>query len=443
MEKYKINKNPKPLSDEQINRHKDFNTLLTNQKKLYKYKDATKPLYRKTGFMSLVILISVVILLLFIESKEAESTEQQDSVSVKKADIEITTTIQKDETSAENKNVSKVSSTSTAKAIGSAAVVYETFKINPEKGAVLYTNSGARIVVPNFAFFNEKGNVTKEEITLYFKEFRSLEEANIDKKTFNENPFLLFEMKAEESISKTSVTLTQAIECEFTTAIKDKEALVYCFIEKTKTWEQKGKEKFSYRFTNQFNKTDYPELTILEGLLWELPETSGKPSDFGYIFNRPWKNLIYTASTKKELQLKNKNTTFKSISDFGALVPIKKENEKLIEAYTCLFNNSTGKIQNKEQVTNANQLINNWKSSPEGKAYATWVNSKNANDQYFSDRKTSKIAIKTLGITTLATTSSTKMTTSAYKRILVLQRYPEKEQHFSKEEIQREPSLKR
>ncbi len=446
MNNYKIKRNPKPLSDEQINRHKDFSKLLNNHQKLHHYKDATRPLYKKIGFMSLVILIGVVILMLVIDNNEVTKSKVKDSISVEKSGSKA---VRIDTLSEENSiiNVETTKSTTTNKGLISTeqmtkSIAYEIFKITPEKGAVLYTLSGARILIPNFAFFDEKGNVTKKEITLYYRECLSLEEAGFLKKEINFTPTLLFEIKAEESNTKAPVSLTQAIEVEATTPIKDSPETVYNYSSSKEKWESVGKEKISYRFSIQFNESEFPELATLNGLLWELPEQVGKPSDFGYIFNRPWKNFSFIHSNKKELVLKNTNTSYKSVSDLGVLLGTKKEDLKLITAFTTLFKTVSEKNLSENKL-NAKLVVDNWKNSLEGKAYSIWLKSKATEDQYFSDRKTSKITIKALGFSSLNTISSNKNSTTAYKRVLVLQKYPEKDQHFSKEEIQREPSLKR
>jgi hypothetical protein len=86
MNNYKIKRNPKVLTDDQINQHKDFNKLLGNHQKLHRFKDARKPLYKNIGFMSLVVLIGIVVLMLVVDLREEvqnNSTQTKDSLSVK------------------------------------------------------------------------------------------------------------------------------------------------------------------------------------------------------------------------------------------------------------------------------------------------------------------------------------------------------------------------
>lgn len=88
MDKYNIKRNSKPLTDDQINRHKDFNALLKNQQKLHRFKDARKPLYKNIGFMSLMILIGIILLMLVVDNSEEiqKSTTPQDSNTIQKKD---------------------------------------------------------------------------------------------------------------------------------------------------------------------------------------------------------------------------------------------------------------------------------------------------------------------------------------------------------------------
>jgi hypothetical protein len=92
MEKFEVNRNPKPLLDEQINRHKNFDKLIGDHSKLTKYKTATQPLYKNKKFMGLMILISIVTLVLVmdtVEESESKKTIDQkvtDSISVSKKD---------------------------------------------------------------------------------------------------------------------------------------------------------------------------------------------------------------------------------------------------------------------------------------------------------------------------------------------------------------------
>ena len=389
--------------------------------------------------MSLLILIGTILLVIILENRDAEKSSAIDSTAVKKADSG-----RADDSIIEKENSKLNAETSQLKTITNVSiladkisqkVVYEVFKISPEKGAVLYTNSGARILVPEFSFLDKNGIILKQEITLFYHEYLSLEETGLKKEENTFTPTLLIEIKAEESISKNPVALNKPIELESTTPIKNNPETVLYYSPSKEKWESVGIEKVSYRFILQFNESEFPELVSLNGLLLELPADAGKPSDFGYIFNRPWRNLSLTLSTKKELTLKNTNTTFNSVMEIGSLLGTKNEDIKLLDAFSSQLKNTTNE--------NTKSLIANWKNSKEGSVYYDWFKLKITEDQYFSDRKTSKIKIKALGFSALKNSDSKNNSSIAYKRVLYLHKFPAKDQHFSKEEIQREPSLKR
>lgn len=75
MNNYKIKRNPKLLTDNQISQHEDFNKLLGNHEKLHHSKDARKFLYKNIGFMSLIALIGIVFLALVVDHSEEEQNK--------------------------------------------------------------------------------------------------------------------------------------------------------------------------------------------------------------------------------------------------------------------------------------------------------------------------------------------------------------------------------
>ena len=93
MEKFEIKRNPKPLTDEQINRHKNFDKLIGEHTKLLNYREATKPLYKSKKLLGLIIVISVVVLVIVLDETEQKKqvdtnvdtlkTEQVDSLNLK------------------------------------------------------------------------------------------------------------------------------------------------------------------------------------------------------------------------------------------------------------------------------------------------------------------------------------------------------------------------
>jgi hypothetical protein len=444
MDNYKIKRNPKPLTDDQINRHKDFDKLLSNHQKVHRYKDATKPLYKNIGFMSMIALVGIVVLMLLLDHKEKEQKTTSDSLAVMKADTGMPM-IQKEANIpeyTEKRTMSINNRDSISVRENNKTVEYEIFKINSEKGAVLYAKSGERFLIPVFAFADKAGNITKREVTLRYRPFSSVEEAGL-KNDKNIKPSLLFEMISEESSAKTPVTLIQPIEMEAITMLREETGEIYNYANQKKSWVPSGKEKVAYRFIVQANKSEFPELNALQGLAWELPQEAGKPADFGYIFNRPWKSFSFKTKDKKELLVKNTNTSFKSVPDIISMLGDPKEDKKLGEAFYLLYNYATGKSTDAEGQKQAAVTVENWRNSPDGKHYIEWLKNKTAKNQFYTDKRTSKMLIKSLGYICLAYTSQKTNSVKVAKRILLLEKYPEKNQQFSNDLLEKEPSLRR
>ena len=84
MSKYDIKKTPQLPSDEEINKHKNFDKVL-NKAAMYDYKKATKPVYKNTKVLSIVaVIIAVGLILLFEMNEEDEvrehAIEKKDSI---------------------------------------------------------------------------------------------------------------------------------------------------------------------------------------------------------------------------------------------------------------------------------------------------------------------------------------------------------------------------
>jgi outer membrane biosynthesis protein TonB len=69
MSKYDIKKNPQLPSDEEINKHKNFDKVLNNAA-MFDYKKATKPIYKNTKILSIVAVIAAVALIFIFEMHE-------------------------------------------------------------------------------------------------------------------------------------------------------------------------------------------------------------------------------------------------------------------------------------------------------------------------------------------------------------------------------------
>ncbi len=80
MGKYKVNIDKPGISDADIEKHKNFDSLMGQYQKLHSVKHATKPLYQDKKFLSLIMLIFIVLLALFFaheeKTDEAPGTEK-------------------------------------------------------------------------------------------------------------------------------------------------------------------------------------------------------------------------------------------------------------------------------------------------------------------------------------------------------------------------------
>ena len=77
MRKFKLNKNSKDAKEptpEQMKRYKDFATLNHQYERLTKR--SRKRLYQDPKFFLLILIIGIVLLLIFLESKESDKDTQ-------------------------------------------------------------------------------------------------------------------------------------------------------------------------------------------------------------------------------------------------------------------------------------------------------------------------------------------------------------------------------
>lgn len=450
MENYKIKRNPKPLSDEQINRHKDFNKLLNNQQKLYRYKDATKPLYKNFGFMSFVLLICVVLLVLVLENHEQPVKEtKSDSLVVASADtgMKIVPESPLPENGSTENNATQTNvvtaSPENVKGKSSAELAYEDFTIDPEKGAMLYSISGMRLLVPVLAFADKAGNLYKKEITLRLRELPvSLKEPAI-KKVPSFVPSVAFEILARETVSGKNLVFAKPIVMERITALKEGSGSLHHYSLTKENWEEAGEETFSYRFTIQANDAEFPELEMLKQLAWEVPAAAGKPADFGYIFSRPWKGFSFKTTDKKELAVKNSNSSYKGVLDLAPILGDGASDKELRNAFYYVYNFSLGKNADKEQQQKSLKLIESWKNSEAGKKYQQWMTDAKIEKQFYTGYKTSKLTLSQPGYYSVVYTPEKAASSSVARRVLMLSKYPEKSQHFSEDLLLQDPSLRR
>jgi|GEM_PF-1999751 len=76
MSKYDIKKNQALPSDEEINKHKNFDKVM-KKAALYEYKQATKPIYKNVKVLSAVAVIVAIGLIILFETTEREEVAEQ------------------------------------------------------------------------------------------------------------------------------------------------------------------------------------------------------------------------------------------------------------------------------------------------------------------------------------------------------------------------------
>ncbi|HVD99945.1 MAG TPA: hypothetical protein VNB90_17170 [Cytophagaceae bacterium] len=427
MENYKIKRNPKKLTDEQINRHKDFGKLLTDQQKLYRYKDATRPLYKNWGLMGMMILVGVVLLMIMLDSAEdpALAETEKDSIAVIKADTELINPVEQSTTTSSQNLTQKGTSEVSKPAIqNTPQVVYETFTFPASAGAVLYTSSGNRLLIPAQAFSkNNKTYPAEKLVVLRYRELSSATEAGLKAPSFETNK--IFELTALDESFKETLTISKPLILEILSTVKESDEKLYVYASDKKNWEFSEKENIAYRFTIQANETQFPELVLLKELAWEIPAEIGKPSDFNYIFNHSWKGFSFKTTDKKELAVKSPSgSSFKGILDVAPLLGDPQKDLALREAFYTVYNFKTKKIGDASHYEKALVTIGAWKTSPAGKEYFQWLRS-SAEKQFDNAEKISKFKIVQTGFVAIGYTLQSA-SSLASKRILLLEKYPER-----------------
>lgn len=81
MSKYDIKKTPQLPSDEEINKHKNFDKVL-NKAAMFDYKKATKPIYKNTKVLSIVAVIVAVGLIFLFEMHEENLAHEKKTKEV-------------------------------------------------------------------------------------------------------------------------------------------------------------------------------------------------------------------------------------------------------------------------------------------------------------------------------------------------------------------------
>jgi len=441
MEKYDIKRNPKPLTDEQINKYKDFDKLINSRSKLHKYKDVTKPLYKNWKLMSFVVLICSVLLVLILENQNTEhpaiAPENSDTISNSKPTNADSVQIKTGTSPTSIQDAVRITSpTIQEKPIDLSG--YELFEILPAAGATLYTKTGRRMRIEPFSFETISKEKTAEKVLLLYREFADEIAAGTEKIATN-IPVFIAEIKGMEAFSKKPVYLTNKLSIEIITNSPNTTGIFYQYGIEDKNWIVSNDPTHVYRYLLFPNKSEFPETAHFENIFWELPLEIQQSGNFNFIFNRPWKNYSFNDS-KNEFTIKNTNTSFIGTTKLAALHHNGKINSELTAAFIYLYNFTVGKETDKEKQKESVKIIEDWKNSPEGKDYFSWTQN---TSQIETSKNTSIVTVKAFGKYLLAYPNKKSTLTNSNKRILYLEKNPEKTQLFKNELMEKDPTLKR
>ena len=155
--KRKTNNNRPEKKSEEISKGKNFDSVLK------KHGTVTKPLFKKSWFLSSVVVATVgVIIAISMLTKNPEN----DNAATKPA-----TTINADNGAlAEFYKKEEVKPTINPPLEG-VNIPYKIYKVIAEKGATLDFKTGSKVVIPKNAFVDENGKLLKGEVELRYREF--------------------------------------------------------------------------------------------------------------------------------------------------------------------------------------------------------------------------------------------------------------------------------
>jgi hypothetical protein len=155
--KRKINVNRPNVSTDEINKHKNFESVLKNSPAA-----GSKPLFKKPWFLSAVVAtVAVIVVAGFVLTNK----EVKPSVVVTPvADRSDSVLLEKFYKAEESKPC-------IAPPIEGLNVPYVTYKVNAEKGGKLDFKTGSKLTIPKNAFVDENGKPVKGEVELRYREF--------------------------------------------------------------------------------------------------------------------------------------------------------------------------------------------------------------------------------------------------------------------------------
>ncbi|MCW3104013.1 MAG: hypothetical protein JWO09_2453 [Bacteroidetes bacterium] len=155
--KRKVNINrPKPGADE-INQHKNFDSVLKNTAGM-----GAKPLLKKPWFLSsMVVVTAAIITTALVLTKKEQQPVVTESVQTTDADSLALAAFYKTEEA----------KPCIAPPINGLNIPYTSFKVNAEKGAALDFKTGSKLNIPKDAFVDEDGKPVKGDVELRYREF--------------------------------------------------------------------------------------------------------------------------------------------------------------------------------------------------------------------------------------------------------------------------------
>jgi hypothetical protein len=161
----KFNLDRKPVTDEEINSHKDFGELVNKFKKqsIEKARSDVNFLKNKKATYSAIIAgVAVVCTVTYFAVFKKEPPKET-------ANDKIATTQQQHTTSPENKQ----NKAFIAPPISKLNVPYTSYKVKAEQGATIKHKSNSKIIIPKKAFVDKQGHDIVGEVEIKYREFHN------------------------------------------------------------------------------------------------------------------------------------------------------------------------------------------------------------------------------------------------------------------------------
>ncbi|MES2140095.1 MAG: hypothetical protein V4511_10340 [Bacteroidota bacterium] len=155
--KRKTNINRPEIKSEEISKGKNFDSVLKKQGTL------TKPLFKKTWFLSSVVIATVAVITaiaLLTNNPENDHAVTKPAISIN-ADNSVLAEFYKKEEAKPTINLP----------LEGVNIPYKIYKVIAEKGASLDFKTGSKMVIPKNAFVDENGKLLKGEVELRYREF--------------------------------------------------------------------------------------------------------------------------------------------------------------------------------------------------------------------------------------------------------------------------------